>query len=373
MLKLFIFLSCFSFVLATENIFDSIVEGKGTAVSKSTESNNTGDLISLKIKKAPVKIYKNERFAISFEASVKDNSFDQIETEFSNHSNVEIINKDSNWANKKSEVYSNTFYFVASDMNHTLPQLTFRVFKNGSLLATKAISIPKFKFYDLGAKPPLFSGLICDELTVVNIKSKTYDQKNNITVIELRTKNGNLQDFHLKGVVDQGVESLKEDVTYDELSFYFVTPNFQKSLDFDYLKANDNVYKKIIIPINVVDDSVTTQTNLNPKDSTFYFYKIYFYIALTLGLIVLFMIKKYKWALYISVLPLYFLYDLTLNNDSAILKKSTNIYILPTFNSTVFKVLDEDTKVEIINSNDQFVKVVFQNRQIGWAKKDDIK
>lgn len=377
-INLILLISVANYLIATENVFDSIADGNSTKIKdkKRNDLNSSiksSEMIQLKIKKAPNKIYKNQRFAISLEAKVSDDNFDQIETEFLNHSNIEILNKDSSWIDKKNELYANTFYLMATDSNYTMPQITFNVYRNNNLLATKSVEIKYAQLFDIGQKPPMFSNIICDELKVISAKSKYFDQKNIITVIEIQAKNGNLQDMHLKGMVDQGVESLKEDNFFDELTYFVVTPSYQKSIDFEYLNSKENVYKKITIPINVIDDIVSTQTDLNPKDSTFYFYKIYFYIFLTLGLIVYFIARKSKIALYISIMPLYMLYDLTLNNDSCILKKGASIYILPTQNSTVFKVAEDEFKVEIINSNEKFIKVVFPNKQIGWAKKDDIK
>lgn len=361
---------------AIDGLFDGIKQDpllSAQAQDKNLlDKNETSSEVVLSIQKMPSKVYKNQSFSIGIEAIISNKEFDKIETTFVDHYNVEIINPTSEWTAKGGNRFINHFSLRILDNNFSLPKIGVAIYRGERLLHSRQVMIPNIDFFDIGGKPLNFSNVIADELKIVSVKSKYFDNKSIITILELRSQNGNLQDFRLKNVTEQGIEGIKEDEDISEITYFVTTPTYQKTLEFEYLNSKDNTYKKFIIPIDVVDDIVSTQTDLNPKDSSFYFYKIYFYIALIVGLLVFFIVKKSKKVLFISLLPLYLLYDLTLNNDSCILKKNTNIYILPTKNSTIFKVVEEDIKVEIINEKENFLKVVFPNRQIGWAKKDDI-
>jgi uncharacterized pyridoxamine 5'-phosphate oxidase family protein len=60
-------------------------------------------------------------------------------------------------------------------------------------------------------------------------------------------------------------------------------------------------------------------------------------------------------------------------NSRIILPKDTKIYILPTSSSTIYKIVQKKSEVEVLIKKDKFIKVLFKNKNIGWVKKDDIK
>lgn len=376
LLKIFIFIGLFFGTLSAQNdLFDSILKSDTNSSrddSQSKVESSSGQL-ELSIRNIPKKIFKGQKFSISLNAYIANENFDAIQTEFLNQENIEILNKESSWVLKETGLYSNTYYFVATNEIYRMPTISMKLFNSGALYASASISPERIKFVDIGPKPSFFSNLICDDLKITSVKTKEFDEKNNITVIDVKTVNGNLYDFRVKNAIDQGIDNIKENNEISEMTYFVILPKGTAELEFDYLNSTENSYKKIIIPLSVTDDAVSTQTDLNPKDSSFYFYKIYLYIFIIVFLIAFFLYKRKRFAIYLVVLPLYLLYDLTLNNDSGILKKDANIYILPTQNSTVFKTVDEDVKVEIINKHQDFVKVLFPDRQIGWAQKHDIK
>jgi hypothetical protein len=64
-------------------------------------------------------------------------------------------------------------------------------------------------------------------------------------------------------------------------------------------------------------------------------------------------------------------------NDSLIIHKGTNIYILPTNNSTVFHVTQRKQLVEILNKQYNYYKILFKfenqtTKTVGWIKEEDI-
>jgi hypothetical protein len=376
LLKIFIFIGLFFGALyAQGDLFDSILKSDSNLTKENLQSSSStsNGQLELSVKNYPKKIFKGQKFSISLNAYIANDNFDSIQTEFLNQENLEILNKESSWVLKESGVYSNTYYFVASSEAYKMPTISMKLYNAKNLYAMSSITPDRIKFVDIGTKPSYFTNLICDDLKILSVKSKEFDEKNAITVIDLKTTNGNLYDFRIKNAVDQGIDNIKENNELSEMTYFVILPKGTKELEFDYLNSSENSYKKILIPLSITDDSVSTQSNLNPKDSSFYFYKIYLYIFIIVFLIAFFLYKRKRVAIYLVVLPLYLLYDLTLNNDNGILQKNSNIYILPTENSTVFKTTEQDIKVEIINKHQNFVKVLFPDRQIGWAKKNDVK
>lgn len=366
------FFFCAGLVFAEPSIFDQVLTPSDTNSSSAQDVVMDSSTV-LRVQKIPSRIYRDQKFSVTVQAEISNENFDSIQTEFADHSNVEVINKESQWTFKESGIYQNTYFFRATSSSFAMPILTLKLYNGDNKYSQATLSIDNPTFVDIGAKPYMFSNLICDEIKILSVKTKTFDKKNTITVFEVRAKNGNLNDFRLKNSVDQGIENIKEDGSYSEMTYFTIMPAYQKELEFDYYNSSENSYKKITVPLTIEDDTVSTQTDLNPKDSSFYFYKIYFYIFLIATLIVFFLYKKNKIIIFITILPLYLLYDLTLNNDKGVLKTNSNIYILPTENSTVFKTLDSEVKVEIINENEKFIKVIFPDKQIGWAKKNDLK
>jgi uncharacterized pyridoxamine 5'-phosphate oxidase family protein len=57
-------------------------------------------------------------------------------------------------------------------------------------------------------------------------------------------------------------------------------------------------------------------------------------------------------------------------NTKILLEPDTKIYILPTKHSTIFNKLEQKELVEIINKKKNYLKVLFENKNIGWIKND---
>ena len=62
-----------------------------------------------------------------------------------------------------------------------------------------------------------------------------------------------------------------------------------------------------------------------------------------------------------------------LPNEKAIVKKDTNVYILPTRNSTIFFKSANSQNVEILDRKNGFIKVLgIDNEFIGWIKEESL-
>ena len=131
--------------------------------------------------------------------------------------------------------------------------------------------------------------------------------------------------------------------------------------------------KDVTIPILLQNELVSTQTDLNPNDSSFEQYKkvaAVFFFILFLGL---FIWKRRKIFLIISIIFLIISIIYLLPNEKAIVKKDTNVYILPTRNSTIFFKSANSQNVEILDRKNGFIKVLgIDNEFIGWIKEESL-
>jgi hypothetical protein len=87
-------------------------------------------------------------------------------------------------------------------------------------------------------------------------------------------------------------------------------------------------------------------------------------------IIMIYLIRKKKKYLYVAMVLMIALLTYSLPNQTMVLEGDEKVYILPTQNSTVFKILKESEEVEILNRVDGYIKVLFKNNQIGWVKDD---
>jgi len=65
-------------------------------------------------------------------------------------------------------------------------------------------------------------------------KTKQYNNKESLTIIDIDAIDSNLEDFILHGIEEQGVSKIKEDYPNQNLIYYFVMPVHKKKVVFTY-------------------------------------------------------------------------------------------------------------------------------------------
>ena len=85
-------------------------------------------------------------------------------------------------------------------------------------------------------------------------------------------------------------------------------------------------------------------------------------------------IFRKRWIYVMLSLPfLYFAFIMFIPLNSALIKKNSNIYILPTAKSTLFHRAKVKQEVEILVQKKRYSKILLQNGSIGWIKNENIK
>ncbi|RBQ30795.1 hypothetical protein CRU92_10660 [Arcobacter sp. FW59] len=321
--------------------------------------------------KVPTNIHKNQKFEIKIEALVTTNNFTDLKTSFSNSSNIEILNPDSKWKAISNDTYTNSYYFKVKSSKFSLPTVDISLVNANNIIDTSTLEIPNIKFANIGKSDERYANIIAENVIVKAYKTRQYNNNDALTIIDIDAINSNLSDFSLKEIEEQGVSSLKEWENIENLVYYFVTPIYQKNLVFTYFNSNSNSFKEIKIPLILQNELVSTQTDLNPNDSTFEKYKKIAAIVIFVLFLILFIWKRWKVLLVLTLISLIFAVIYNLPHQEGIIKQDSLVYILPTKNSTVFFKAENDMKVEILEKKEHFIKVLCtENGFIGWIKEE---
>lgn len=331
----------------------------------------------LSYKNYPKHIYKNQRFEVDIKALITRKNYDRIETHFLDGVNMFPLNAHNNWVLEEgtTNVYHNKYYFKAYDENFLLPVIEIKLFDNDVLVESRKLLPPKITFSEVAKGDKSFSNIIAKNLTVINTKAKQYTNKQALAIMDLKAEFSNFEDFYIEGFEEQGITLIEDNYPKQHMIYYLVIPIHQKTVVFNYFNISTNSLEKITIPIKFEEELVSTQTDLNPNNSSFEFYKKVAIAALAIIFLVLFIWKRsYIYLILFLVFTIMFIL-FAMPNKNIKLKQNTVIYILPTKNSTIFQKMTNEVIVEKMKSKDDFIKVMFkkgENKYIGWVKEEDV-
>jgi hypothetical protein len=323
----------------------------------------------------PKNIYKYQVFEVEVKSIVLKDKFIDINTIFTNSENIEVLNPNSKWKYKDEEdaFFYNKFYFKALANDIKLPDIiaTFIIDKDNSV--DELLVGEKLKTQNIqGGKH--FSNIVANSLELKHYKVSQYDNKNNLVVMEIETQVGNLEDFHINNsdISKQGIDDIYSNMPFSKVTYYAIVPIYWKKFQFNYFNIEKAQYEDLFFPIEIDTDSVSTQSDLNPKESEFIKYKIYVFIALGLLLLLLAIWKK-KWIFVIlAIFPIAAAITNLIPFRSAKVYQDTKVKLLPTKNSTIFYITKDNVEVKIIKVQKDYVKVLFNNGKIGWVDAEDI-
>ena len=323
----------------------------------------------------PNRVFTGQKFEVKLQAIIlKDNTqYDKIITAFTTENDIEILTKDIKWAEDTNGKYYTTITYKAYNKNFLLPTITVALVQDDNIIDFISTKSPLIKYEKIAINQETFSNIIANNLKVNAVKTKQYTNNILHTTIHMEAKNSNLEDIKLNQFSDQRIENLTYDDTIQELYYSVMIPSHTKQIKFTYYNTKLKDFVMINIPIIMDEELVSTQTELNPYNSSVLVYKQSISIILLLFFILLYMItKKERWLILITIFILILAYLFT-PNKKILLEKDMKVYILPTKSSTIYEVLKSKKVVEIINKKDNFIKVLFQNENIGWVNKNEFK
>ncbi|GAA9498441.1 SH3 domain-containing protein [Helicobacter pylori] len=290
---------------------------------------------------------------------------------------IELLSKMPKWKKVEKELFRATYYYKIKGIKASVPPLEVSAFSNKDKYIDYSIA-PKvtLQVTDL-SKNPRYANVMAKDLQVLQYKTKDYDDKNNILVVELAFKEANWEDFHIKEALKQGFDnaSLNQIKAKEGSVFYYcVLPKTIQNLSFDYFSLSNRQFKTLSFSVIPTQDTTGIQSDLIPKNNFLVFSNVAL-LALCVFFLVLFFIFGRKLIfLGLGILCLGFvLYHLLFTQKSAILLAHKKIRILPTQNSTILGLSKNEMPIKILGSHDDYYKILTPHEQIGWVKKDEVK
>ncbi len=290
---------------------------------------------------------------------------------------IELLSKMPKWKKVEKELFRATYYYKIKGVKASIPPLEVSAFSNKDKYIDYSIA-PKvtLQVTDL-SKNPRYANVMAKDLQVLQYKTKDYDDKNNILVVELAFKEANWEDFHIKEALKQGFDnaSLNQIKAKEGSVFYYcVLPKTIQNLSFDYFSLSNRQFKTLSFSTIPTQDTTGIQSDLIPKNNFLVFSNVAL-LALCVFFLVLFFIFGRKLIfLGLGILCLGFvLYNLLFTQKSALLLAHKKIRILPTQNSTILGFSKNEMPIKILGSHDDYYKILTPHEQIGWVKKDEVK
>ncbi len=315
----------------------------------------------------PKFVYKNQVFPVTILAK-HYNPNDPLHFEYDIVSPLQPLNpKPTQLINKDGAFF--TFYFKADtqEKSLTLPQLSI-----WNLSYTYMLHPQKIEIKDLdNIITDDFSNIIASNLRVNSIKVDPYDENNSLVTLKLEANEANLEDIRLPNVTDDGTEDIKRDGSKVTGKYYFIIPSSKKYINLTYynLIKNRMETKKISL---INKRGYADRIELKPKDLDFEKIKRYILIGLTLLFIILLILTKDKLYLFISIVLISLLIYVYYPKKTICIQEGASLYILPTQNSNISKILDKQIDVTVKRRYKNFSKIEYKNSISGWVKDEDL-
>ena len=346
----------------SEDSFDEIEEDTSFIESKN---------IFLSYLQKPKKVYVNQHFTIMIKAVLTSENIKSISSTFVGGKDYKILNEDAPWKQIGDKSYSTSYTIKLSSLKASLPHIKVTSINTKGKKSHEILKAYAQKLIAL-KESALFSNVLANNFTLISHNEKKYDDKSNIILLEINATHANLEDFILPFATRQGIDSLVKTDGGQNIYYFAILPNYQKELKFKYFNLSSNKFNRISFPIVVSDNSISTQTDLNPQKSKYFFYKVIVLLSLALLFLLLYIKYKKGYLLFLAlILSIYTIYTKLLSNNLT-LKKDVIIRILPTENSTIFFKTAQDMEVKVLLKKNAYTKILLPNTKIGWIKDADL-
>ncbi len=311
----------------------------------------------------PKKVYENQIFPITVLEIASDHhnphfSFD------AESPNQPIFKKPLMVKNGNDSFF--TFYFKAYSSNFYLPKLTINDASKITSLAPANIPMATLKARED------FCGVLAADMKIKTSQASTYDEKSNLVTLSIEAFEANLENMHLTSVSEDGIENIQRNNAKVRAEYYVVVPAAQKNIKFTYYNTIKGQYVFLQAPIVIRDYSISTQSELNPKDDSFEKVKKTAFIGFTIFFFLMFLWKRDFFYLILAVVTLITLLTFYTPKTKICIKQGAPLYILPTFTSQISTKIDSDLTTPLLGERMEFNKIEYQNGIIGWVKDEDL-
>jgi hypothetical protein len=311
----------------------------------------------------PKKVYENQLFPVTVIDTAQRNENPQFE--FDKLSSVQPISEDPLVLRNGDDSFY-TFYFKASQIDVRIPRLFIVSSSVNTSLEPQNISLSSLKSRED------FCGVLAADMKIKNHQVSNYDEKHHLVTLSMEAFEANLEDMKINNAEEYGIEDIKRDNAKVEAEFYVVLPVTQKMLKFTYFNTIKKQYVFLQVPVELADATVTTQSDLNPKEDSFEKLKKYTFMILVLFFFLMFLFKRDFFYLVLGVVSLITLLTFYIPHEKICVKQGAPLYLIPTQTSTISTKLDQELNTMILGERDQFIKIEYKKGIIGWIKNEDL-
>ena len=325
-------------------------------------------VIYLNYDETPTRVIQGEIFTVTLKALSTVKQFDDISYEFSNAKGIKILD-DVPIREQKGKFLYDTFHLLATAPYVKLPDV------NASLIASQEYNSTFIKGKTLNVirlnPKKNFSNIIANNLELNEYKTTNYDNTHNIIVFVLSAENANIDAMHFQNVYKQGKESSTNSYLTSRITYFVVVSKRVENFSFTYFNLLKNKFELINVPVIVDDDSVTTQSDLKPRDQSHDLQKMYAAAAVALlGFILVVLKRKIIYLIFIFI-PLGYILYLSIPEQDICIKKGAQIQLLPVENGTIFETTKTRYSLPKEGQTEHYIKVKLNNNKIGWVKNED--
>ncbi len=319
----------------------------------------------------PQKLFKGQLFPLTIKSLWTQEEYQSLNYEFSNAEGLSLLSED-HIRRVEPPYFYDTFYFQVTGSKVKTPHIaTTLVFKNSDEELKENLAGEKIETVRLNPEKD-FSSVLAQEFKILEYKTSQYDNQQNIIVFSAEAKMANLEDFSLEVATKEGIDEYEEDLPHSSFTYYAVVSKQLNELKFSYFNITTRRFQDVIIPIIVVNDRVSTQTDLAPTQNTHASSKMILAGTVSALGLVLFFYRRKKLYLLIVIAPLFFIAKLAVPIKNVCVTEDVNLYLLPMKNGTIFEQTAFRFTTQELGTSQDFTKIRTHNNQIGWVKNEDL-
>ena len=319
----------------------------------------------------PEGVFKGQIFPLTIKTLSTQEEFEEISYQFNGGYGIRLLNEKP-FTEEKNHYYYHTFYFSAISTSIQTPDIVISLIYN-RYVRDELVYLKGKKIKVIKLNPPKdFVNIIANDLKLTQYKTNHYNDKENIAVFSMEANHTSIENFKIPKDYIQGFESNISTIWQSNMTYYAIFPKYIEQLEFSYFHLPSSKFKKLIMPIILDDDSVSTQSNLTPRDQRHTQIKLYISLSIAFITLILFILRKRYFYLFLLVFAAIYALYISIPIQNACVKEGSSIYLLPMTNGTVFEITQKEKIFQIEGSIDGYIKVKLHNNKIGWIRNETL-
>ena len=260
-----------------------------------------------------------------------------------------------------------TFYFKATQAHRiTIPPLLIRTHNEEIMLPPQKVPVLQLK------ANKDFCDVLAADMKIKGSQVSHYDEKHYLVTLSIEAYEANLEDMKLQKSIESGIEEINRHGAKVQGEFYAVVPLKQKSLSFTYYNTIKEQFIPLTTQVELLESSVVTQTDLNPKEDSFEKLKKYLFMALVGFFFLMFLLYRDFFYLVLGTVSAITLLTFYAPKKRVCIKQGAPLYILPTQTSSISSNIDKEYTTPLLGKRLEFNKVEYKRGIIGWIKDEDL-